>query len=56
MYRAAVAAGPAVQPIVTPEAVVLDFERAGVASRAIALFIDVLALGLIIFVIVLVAV
>ena len=56
MYRAAVAAGPAVQPIVTPEAVVLDFERAGVASRAIALLIDVLALGLIVLAIVLIAV
>jgi len=43
-----VAGGPAVQPIVTPEAVVLDFERAGVASRAIAILIDAIALGLII--------
>ncbi len=32
------------QPIITPEAVVLDFERAGVASRTIAFAIDVLAL------------
>lgn len=31
--------------IVTPEAVVLDFERAGVASRILAIAIDVLALG-----------
>jgi uncharacterized RDD family membrane protein YckC len=51
-----VAGGPAVQPIVTPEAVVLDVERAGVASRAIAFLLDVLALGLIIFVLVLVIV
>jgi uncharacterized RDD family membrane protein YckC len=33
-----------VQPIITPEAVVLDFERAGLASRAIAIAIDALAL------------
>lgn len=33
------------QPIITPEAVVLDFERAGVASRALAFAIDALALG-----------
>jgi uncharacterized RDD family membrane protein YckC len=40
-----VAGAPAVQPIVTPEAVVLDFERAGVASRSIAILIDLLALA-----------
>lgn len=45
--------GPAVQPIVTPEAVVLDVERAGVASRTIAFLLDVLALGAIIVVLVL---
>jgi uncharacterized RDD family membrane protein YckC len=33
-----------VQPIITPEAVVLDFERAGVASRTLAMALDVLAL------------
>ena len=38
------AGAPAVQPIVTPEAVVLDFERAGVASRSIAFAIDMVAL------------
>jgi uncharacterized RDD family membrane protein YckC len=43
-----VAAAPAVQPIVTPEAVVLDFERAGVASRAIAFLLDVLALAVLV--------
>jgi uncharacterized RDD family membrane protein YckC len=32
-----------VQPIITPEAVVLDFERAGVASRTLAMSLDVLA-------------
>ena len=32
------------QPIITPEAVVLDFERAGVASRTIAFSLDALAL------------
>lgn len=48
MYRAAVAGAPAVQPIVTPEAVVLDFERAGVASRAIAFLLDVLALAVVV--------
>ena len=42
------AGAPAVQPIVTPEAVVLDFERAGVASRAIAFLIDVLALAVLV--------
>lgn len=37
---------PAVaQPIITPEAVVLDFDRAGVASRTLAMAVDVLALG-----------
>jgi uncharacterized RDD family membrane protein YckC len=43
-----VAGAPAVQPIVTPEAVVLDFERAGVASRAIAFLLDILALAVIV--------
>jgi uncharacterized RDD family membrane protein YckC len=43
-----VAGAPAVQPIVTPEAVVLDFERAGVASRAIAFLLDVLALAVVV--------
>jgi uncharacterized RDD family membrane protein YckC len=33
------------QPIITPEAVVLDFERAGVASRTLAFAIDILALA-----------
>jgi uncharacterized RDD family membrane protein YckC len=33
-----------VQPIITPEAVVLDFERAGVASRTLAMALDALAL------------
>jgi uncharacterized RDD family membrane protein YckC len=51
-----VAGGPAVQPIVTPEAVVLDVERAGVASRTIAFLIDVLALSVIVLVLVLVIV
>ena len=41
----AVAGSPGVQPIITPEAVVLDFERAGVASRTIAIAIDALALA-----------
>lgn len=36
---------PVVQPIVTPEAVVLDFERAGVPSRTLAFSVDVLALA-----------
>jgi uncharacterized RDD family membrane protein YckC len=40
---------PATQPIITPEAVVLDFERAGVASRTIAAVLDVLALGATLF-------
>ncbi len=48
MYRAAVAGAPAVQPIVTPEAVVLDFERAGVASRSIAFLLDLIGLGLVV--------
>jgi len=39
-----VAASPGAQPIITPEAVVLDFERAGAASRTIAFAIDALAL------------
>ena len=34
-----------VQPIITPEAVVLDLERAGVASRTLAMALDVLALA-----------
>src|SRR5918998_996359 len=42
----AVAGTPGVQPIITPEAVVLDFERAGVASRTIAIAIDALALAI----------
>jgi uncharacterized RDD family membrane protein YckC len=33
-----------VQPIITPEAVVLDLERASVASRTLAMALDVLAL------------
>jgi uncharacterized RDD family membrane protein YckC len=33
------------QPIVTPEAVVIDLERANVASRTLAMVIDVLALA-----------
>jgi uncharacterized RDD family membrane protein YckC len=36
---------PGTQGIVTPEAVLLDFERAGVASRTLAFFLDVLALA-----------
>jgi uncharacterized RDD family membrane protein YckC len=40
------ATSPAVQPIITPEAVVLDFERAGAPSRVIAVSIDGLALAL----------
>ena len=37
---------PAVaQPIITPEAVVLDFDRAGVASRTLAMLVDFLALS-----------
>ncbi len=48
MYRAAVAGAPAVQPIVTPEAVVLDFERAGVASRSIAFLLDLIGLGVVV--------
>ncbi len=39
------AGSPGIQPIITPEAVVLDFERAGVASRTIAIAIDFLALA-----------
>jgi uncharacterized RDD family membrane protein YckC len=35
---------PGAQPIITPEAVVLDFERAGAASRTLAFAIDALAL------------
>ncbi len=43
------AASPATQPIITPEAVVLDFERAGAASRTIALLVDVIALSITLF-------
>ncbi len=32
------------QPIITPEAVVLDFDRAGVASRTLAMVVDFFAL------------
>jgi uncharacterized RDD family membrane protein YckC len=32
------------QPIITPEAVVLDFDRAGVASRTLAMIVDFFAL------------
>ncbi|HEX6237805.1 MAG TPA: RDD family protein [Acidimicrobiales bacterium] len=39
--------GPASPSIVTPEAVVLDVERAGVASRTLAAVIDLVALGLV---------
>src|SRR5215471_6585815 len=35
-----------VAPIVTPEAVVLDFDRAGVASRALAFSLDLFLLVL----------
>lgn len=49
----AVAGSPGAQPIITPEAVVLDFERAGVASRTIAFAIDVLALAATLLVLVL---
>jgi uncharacterized RDD family membrane protein YckC len=38
-------APPGSQPVITPEAVVLDFERAGVASRTIAALLDALALA-----------
>src|SRR5262245_4961341 len=38
-------ATPASQRIVTPEAVILDLERAGVASRTLAFVLDILALG-----------
>jgi uncharacterized RDD family membrane protein YckC len=47
------AAGAA--PIVTPEAVVLDFERAGVASRTLAFTLDILALGVTILLLALLA-
>ncbi|HEY3142304.1 MAG TPA: RDD family protein [Acidimicrobiales bacterium] len=47
---------PAYPEIVTPEAVVLDVERAGVASRALALAIDFLALAAIWTVLLLIAV
>jgi uncharacterized RDD family membrane protein YckC len=49
-----VSATPGAQPIITPEAVVLDFERAGVASRTIAFAIDVLALAATLFVLLLI--
>jgi len=49
-----VAGSAAVQPIITPEAVVLDFERAGVASRTIAFALDALALGVTLVVLLLV--
>ena len=49
-----VAAGPdAAQPIITPEAVVLDLERAGVASRTIAYALDLLALAVTLLVVLL---
>ena len=51
----AVDASPAAQAIVTPEAVVLDLERAGLASRTIAILLDVLALALTVTVLLLVA-
>jgi uncharacterized RDD family membrane protein YckC len=41
--------------IVTPEAVVLDLERAGVASRILAMTLDVLALAFVYFVLFLMA-
>jgi uncharacterized RDD family membrane protein YckC len=44
--RSVAATSPAIQPIITPEAVVLDFERAGAPSRVIAVSIDALALAL----------
>lgn len=40
-----VAAGAASQPIITPEAVPLELERAGVASRTLAITLDLLAFG-----------
>jgi uncharacterized RDD family membrane protein YckC len=52
-YFAAVSAQPG---IVTPEAVVLDVERAGVASRILAMGLDLLALGFIYFVLLFAAV
>jgi uncharacterized RDD family membrane protein YckC len=42
--------------IVTPEAVVLDLERAGVASRLLAIVLDVLMLGTVYFLLFLLAV
>jgi uncharacterized RDD family membrane protein YckC len=51
----AVALTPGTQGIVTPEAVLLDFERAGVASRTLAFAIDIVALAATVLVIVLVA-
>jgi uncharacterized RDD family membrane protein YckC len=43
--RAGTGATAASQRIVTPEAVILDLERAGVASRTLAFVLDILALG-----------
>ncbi len=51
----AVDASPAAQAIVTPEAVVLDLERAGLASRTIAILIDVLALAAVVVALALIA-
>ncbi|HZM41241.1 MAG TPA: RDD family protein [Acidimicrobiales bacterium] len=45
MEPAVTGATAASQRIVTPEAVILDLERAGVASRTLAFTIDILALG-----------
>jgi uncharacterized RDD family membrane protein YckC len=42
--------------IVTPEAVVLDLERAGVASRILAIFLDLLLIGVVYFLLLLLAV
>jgi uncharacterized RDD family membrane protein YckC len=51
----AVASSTVSQSIITPEAVVLDFERAGVASRTLAFTVDVLALAATLLVLLLVA-
>ncbi|HEX6419938.1 MAG TPA: RDD family protein [Acidimicrobiales bacterium] len=48
------AAGAASQPIITPEAVPLELDRAGVASRTIAVTLDLLALAALLLAIVLV--
>src|ERR687892_932582 len=45
---------PGSQPVITPEAVVLDFERAGVASRTIAAVLDLLALAVLLIVLLIV--